>query len=163
MNSGTPMVAGLTRAIWTNAVLATGIVLTALTGLVVGYGSVWFQIGGGPDAEDYRVSAGGYAAAAVVLIVTLPAIVAFRGARILLAGTSVVAALDAVLAVRSVRLAAGTSDPGPGINTALDGFGAVVAMPWTWVLVLLGLAGSALLVSRATTRRLPQGPHSPAR
>jgi hypothetical protein len=158
------MITWLTRAIWTNVVLAVGIVLTALTGVVVGYGPVWFQIGGsGPDAEDYRVSAGGYAAAAVVLLVSLLAVVAFRGARVLLAGTSVAAALLAVLAVRSLRLAAGAYDPGPGMNTALDGIGGVVAMPWTWVLVVLGLLGAARLGSQAATRRSLRGPRSPFR
>lgn len=149
------MVTGLTRAIWTNVVLAAGIVLTALTGFVVGYGSVWFQIGGVPDAEDYRVSAGGYAAAAVVLVAAIPAVVAFRGAEVLLAGTAVVAALYLVLAVRSARLAAAAADRGPGINTALDGIGGVVAMPWTWFLVTLGVAGSARLLRRPATRRSP--------
>lgn len=158
-----PRITWLTRAIWTNAVLATGVVLTALTGVVVGYGSVWFQIGGGPDAEDYRVSAGGYAAAAVVLLLSVPAVRAFHGARALLAGTSVVAAIQAVLAVRSVRLAAEASDPGPGINTALDGMGGVIAMPWTWLLVALGLVGSARLVRQATTRRWPPARRSPSR
>lgn len=77
------MITGLTRAIWTNVVLASGAVLTALTGFVVGYGSIWFQIGGRPDAEDYQVSAGGYAAAAVVLVAAIPAVIAFRGAEVL--------------------------------------------------------------------------------
>lgn len=149
------MITGLTRAIWTNVVLAAGAVLTALTGFVVGYGSVWFQIGGRPDAEDYQVSAGGYAAAAVVLIAVIPAVIAFRGADVLLAGTAVVAALFLVLAVRSARLAAVTDDPGPGMNTALDGIGGVLAMPWAWLLVILGVAGSVRLVRRPATSRSP--------
>lgn len=147
------MATGLTRAIWTNVVLAAGIVLTALTGFVVGYGSVWFQFEGGPDAEDYRVSAGGYAAAAVVLVAAIPAVVAFRGAGVLLPGTAVVAALYLVLAVRSARLAAVAEERGPGMNTALDGIGGVVAMPWAWFLVILGVAGSVRLVRRPATHR----------
>lgn len=147
------MVTGLTRAIWTNVMLAAGAVLTALTGFVVGYGSVWFQIGGRPDAEDYQVSAGGYAAAAVVLVAAIPALIAFRGAEVLLAGTAMVAALYLVLAVRSARLAAVVEDPGPGMNTALDGMGGVLAMPWAWFLLTLGVAGSVRLVRRPATRR----------
>ncbi len=45
------------------------IVGVALNGVVVGYGAIWFQLfGETPDRSDYLVSAGGYAAAAGVLV-----------------------------------------------------------------------------------------------
>ena len=149
-----------TRAIWTNVVLAVCVVMTALTGFVVGYGVVWFQIGGAPDAEDYLISAGGYAAAAALLAVALPALVAFRGPRWLVFGSSWISAMYVVLAVRSALLAAGAEDPGPGINTALDGIGGVGLMPWAWAwaLLALGTAGTWRLVRggvREPTRRSP--------
>ena len=62
---------------WVAAVLAT-----ALNGVVVGYGAVWFQLfGESADAEDYLVSAGGYGAAAVVLLLAVPAILTHRAPR----------------------------------------------------------------------------------
>jgi hypothetical protein len=146
-------------------VLAVCVVLTILTGLVAGYGVVWFQIAGStPDAEDYQMSAGGYATAAALLAAALPALVAFRGPRWLMFGSSWFAALYLVLAVRSTVLASGVDDPGPGINTALDGVGGVVGTPWSWILVLLGLTGTVRLARRPATRRsLPGGFRTRAR
>ena len=154
-----------TRVIWVNVALGVCVVLTVLTGLVVGYGVVWFQIGGStPDAEDYQISAGGYAAAAALLAVSLPALLAYRSARWLVIGASWFASLYLVLAVRSTVLAAEVDDPGPGINTALDGVGGVVGLPWAWVLVLLGLTGALRLARGPATRRwLPGGFRTRAR
>lgn len=144
-----------TRAIWSNVVLAVCVVMTVLTGFVVGYGAIWFQVGGVADAEDYQVSAGGYATAAVLLAISLPALVAFRGPRWLLLGASWFSALYVVLGARSALLASDTDDPGPGINTALDGVGGVIGMPWAWPLLLLGVAGTFSLVRRRA-RELPR-------
>jgi hypothetical protein len=162
---GTAVDVERTRVIWANVALCVCVVLTILTGLVVGYGVVWFQIGGStPDAADYQLSAGGYAAAAALLAVALPALVAYRSARWLVLGASWFAALYLVLAVRSTVLAAEVDDPGPGINTTLDGVGGVVGMPWSWVLVVLGLSGLVRLARRPATRRwLPAGFRTRAR
>jgi hypothetical protein len=143
-----------TRVIWANVALCVCVILTILTGLVVGYGVVWFQIGGSaPGAEDYRMSAGGYAAAAALLAVSLPALVAYRSARWLVLGASWFAALYLVLAVRSTVLAREVDDRGPGVDTMLDGVGGVVGMPWSWVLVVLGLTGLVRLARRPAIRR----------
>ena len=56
--------------------------LSLLTGLAVGWFSVWFQIGGRADREDYLVAASGYGAGAVVVLLGLPGARAARRARL---------------------------------------------------------------------------------
>jgi hypothetical protein len=122
---------------WVGAVAAT-----VLNGVVVGYGAVWFQLfGDTADAEDYAVSAGGYAAAAVVLALAVPAILAHRGPRWLLWPTGAAAVVLGLLAVRSAAISAQTTSGASPMNTAWDGIGGVLWAPWTWALVALGVHG----------------------
>lgn len=127
---------------WMFAVLAT-----TVNGVVVGYGALWFQFfGDTADAEDYAVSAGGYAAAAFVLALAVPAILTHRAAPWLawFAGSS--AAILGLLAVGSILNRADAEPVSSPANTAWDGIGGVIWAPWTWVLVVLGLRGLGLLV-----------------
>ncbi len=92
---------GMTIA-WLGAVAAT-----ALNGVVIGYGAIWFQLfGDSTDAGDYRLSAGGYGAAAVVLALAVPAMLSHGGPRWLVLPTAVLSAVLGALAfgsaVRSV-------------------------------------------------------------
>ena len=120
---------------WVSAVTAT-----AVNGVVVGYGVVWFQLfGETADAEDYLVSAGGYGAAAVVLALAVPGILTHRGPRWLAWVAGMAAAILGLLAASSMA-ASMQAEPGASpISTAWDGVGGVVWAPWTWVLVALGL------------------------
>ena len=139
-----------TRLIWANIGWATAVLLTIGTGFVVGYGSIWFQLfGDRPDAGDYRISAGGYACAAVVLALGAAGILSFRGPP-LLAGASVAfATVYVLLALRSVQLAA-VAEP-DDYDSALDGAGGVIGMPWAWPLVVLGVLGPIRSVRRRTS------------
>ena len=119
---------------------------TLLNGLVVGYGAIWFQLfGDSPDREDYQVSAGGYAAAAVVLALAVPALLTHRGPRRVAPVVGTAAAVLALLALTSAVRAAGDEPAGAVVSTVWDGVGGVVWGPWTWVLVALGLHGLLLL------------------
>ena len=126
---------------WVAAVLAT-----ALNGVVVGYGAVWFQLfGESADAEDYLVSAGGYGAAAVVLLLAVPAILTHRAPRWLVVPTGVAAGLLGLMAVGSVGYSVDAEASHIVSNNAWDGIGGVLWAPWTWALVVLGIRGLYLL------------------
>jgi hypothetical protein len=127
---------------WVLAVLST-----AITGLVVGYGALWFQFGFGPVVEDYQVSAGGYGAAAALLLVSVPALLVARR-RIPAAATTSVAALYVGLSWNSWLAQFDAVHHGLVSNDAWDGIGGVLLSPTTWPLLFLAL--------RAPYRRLRQ-------
>ncbi len=149
--------AGWTLAVW----------FTLLNGIVVGYGALWFQFGGSPDADDYRMSAGGYAAAAAVLLLSLPALLR-RGRSGWLVPVAVVASgvLGSLAAWSALRVGQG---PSYGYWPVLDGVGGVLWAPWTWLMVALGLralsrSGRTRPSTRAPGSRsgTPAGPARPA-
>lgn len=134
---------------WSAAVL-----LTALSGFAWAWFAVSFQLfGDTSDREDYLVAAGSHAATAGVLLLGAVALVAYHGPRWLVAAASTVGALDVMLALGARADAAAAGDPGPGLNTAWDGVGGILAAPWTWPLVVLGLTGAVRLARDAGRRR----------
>ena len=138
----------VTRNTWANVLFASCIALTVLTGVVVGYGVLWFQIGGSsPSVEDYQISAGGYGAAAFVLLVVVPGVLGFARPRVLAVACLVSAAVFALLAARSAALSTKVDDRGLASNSPWDGVGGVLLMPWSLVLVVLGVVGAARLVT----------------
>lgn len=144
------------RPWWAGSAWVLAVVATALNGVVVGYGVLWLQFfGDTPDAEDYTVSAGGYGAAAAVLALAVPAVLAFRGPRWLAFPAGVSAALLGLLALGSAAAAAGAVRDDRPIDTVWDGVGGVLWAPWTWVLVVLGLR--AVLRLLTTTVDDPDG------
>src|SRR3954451_6303958 len=81
---GDHVTGGLRRS-WISAGWIVAVLATAANGVAVGYGSVWVQLfGETADQTDYQVSAGGYAAAAAVLGLAVPAILTHRAPRWLL-------------------------------------------------------------------------------
>jgi len=132
---------------WIGAVTAT-----ILNGVIVGYGAIWLQFfGESADAEDYMVSAGGYAAASVVLVLAAVGILTHRASR-WLAWVSWISALAlGLLAVRSAAASGQAEQVSSPINTAWDGVGGVVWAPWTWVLVAFGIHGLYKLTGRRPT------------
>lgn len=131
---------------WTLAVLST-----AGTGLVVGYGSIWFQLfGDTASAGDYRISAGGYATAAVLLLLAVAALMA-SSRPTLATFTLGVAGLYALQATSSATTAGRAADDGQG--TTLEGIGGVLLSPTTWPLLVL-----SVLVLRRRTRSAPTRP-----
>lgn len=135
------------RNTWANVVFASCITLTVLTGVVVGYGVVWFQIGGsGPSVEDYQISAGGYGAAAFVLLAVVPGVIGFARPRVLAVVCVVSAAVFTLLAARSAALSTEVDERGLASHSPWDGVGGVLLMPWSLVLVVLGVLGVARLV-----------------
>jgi hypothetical protein len=129
------------------------IVGTALNGLVVGYGAIWFQLfGERADRGDYLVSAGGYAAAAAVLVLAAVGVAGLRGPVWAGRASASLAVVLAVLAARSAGIAAGMPED-HGFNGPLDGAGGVLALPWTWPLLVAGVRGAhRLLHSRPRPR-----------
>jgi hypothetical protein len=139
------------RSRWLSAAWVVAIVATAVNGVVVGYGAVWFQLfGETADAEDYAVSAGGYGAAAVVLALAVPALLTHRAPRWLAWPTGLAAALLALAAIGSAAASA-SAEPAPSPTSTLwDGVGGVLWAPWTWVLVGLGIQGLHRRVRRVS-------------
>lgn len=116
----------------------TAATLTALNGIAVGYGALWFQLfGESPDRDDYLVSMGGYAAAALLLAVATvsnllrrwPVWFAYSGGI-----ASAALGLGALVSWSHLRI---VKDPGPGISGVWDGVGGVIALPWSWAIVVL--------------------------
>ncbi len=141
-------------ALAVNAGLAVAVLLTIAGGFVVGYGAVSLQFfGETADSEDYQVSAGGYAAAAVALGLGVAAVLGYARVRWPALLSAAAAAVYLLLAARSAWLAASSTDPGFGINTAWDGVGGVLGMPWTWPLLLFGLTGAVRLVRHGPVRQ----------
>jgi hypothetical protein len=127
---------------WVTAGWIAAVTATAVNGLVVGYGAVWLQLfGDAADAEDYRVSAGGYGAAALVLALGVIAILTHRGPRWLAGAAGAAAAFLGVLAASSAAASARAEPVSSPVDTAWDGVGGVVWAPWTWALFLLAVHG----------------------
>jgi purine-cytosine permease-like protein len=138
------------KSLWVAVGWTAIVVATILTGLVVGYFAVHFQLfGDAADAEDYRVAAGAYGAAAAVLVVGALGILTHPAPRWLTVVALVAAGGLGVLASNSLDSARGAeSDPVP-INTVWDGIGGVLWAPWTWVLVAAGMHGLYVVTRRA--------------
>lgn len=135
------------RRIWVTVGWVGAVTATVLNGIVVGYGAIWLQFfGKTADAEDYAVSAGGDGAAAVVLAVAVPAILAHAGPQWLVWPTSVSAVLLALLAADSADASARAAQSASPIDTAWDGVGGVLWAPWAWALPALGVHGLYRLV-----------------
>lgn len=136
------------RSRWMTTGWIIALLSTMATGLVVGYGVLWFQLGSGPVVEDYQISAGGYGAAAALLLVSVPALLAARR-RMLAAAAGLVAVLYAGLSWQSWLAQFDAVHHGLDSNDVWDGIGGVLLSPTTWPLVFLGL--------RAPYRGLRQG------
>lgn len=146
------------RRVWATVGWVGAVTATLLNGLVVGYGAVWFQLfGDTADAEDYAVSAGGYGAAAVVLALACPAILAHGGPRWLLWPAGLSAVVLGLLTAESAQASAGAEPDGASINTAWDGIGGVLWAPWSWALAALGVHGVYRLL---TQRFMPRATKS---
>lgn len=113
-------------------------ILTAVNGVVVGYGALWFQFFGAlPDRADYLVSMGGYATAALLVALATVSNSLLGGAIWFgYAGPATAAALGigALVSWSHVRI---MEDRVPGISGVWDGVGGVAALPWSWAIVVL--------------------------
>lgn len=148
------MVTAQTRRVWVSVAWISAVTATALNGVLVGYGAVWLQFfGETADAEDYRVSAGGYGAAAVVLILAVIAILTHRGPRRLAWGAAGSAVILCLLAGNSAARAAQAEPTSPPRSTAWEGIGGVLWAPWTWALIALGIHGLYRLASGGKVAR----------
>jgi len=114
--------------------------LTFLNGVVVGYGSIWLQFfGEQADREDYLMSFGGYVAAALVLLISLPSLVRLGAARWALVAVAGLAALLTVLATSSLGTGLSMPPESSPYQHWWDGAGGVVFFPWAWPPIVLGL------------------------
>lgn len=148
------MMSARSRSIWVAVGWVGMVTATVLNGVVVGYGAIWLQFfGETADAGDYIVSAGGYGAAAVVLVMAVPAILAHRGPRWLLWPTGFSAVVLGLLAIRSAETSAHAAEAASPIPTAWEGVGGVMWGPWTWALVALGMHGMCRLLARGDRSR----------
>ncbi len=85
---------------------------------------------------------GGYGAAALVLVLAVPAILHHRAPTWLLWPTVAAAVVLGMLAAGSAAASARADPVSTPLNTAWDGVGGVLWAPWTWALIGLGLHGS---------------------
>ncbi|GAA2124130.1 hypothetical protein GCM10009843_20500 [Nocardioides bigeumensis] len=135
---------------WFPALVVACEIATILNGLVVGWVSVWFQLfGDTADRDDYLVSTGGYAAGAVAGLLGLLALRRLEVTSWVFWLCAVGAGCLVPLALSSLSSAGSADDRGAGIDTWVDGAGGVLALPWTWVVVVLGLLA---LVGRGPRR-----------
>ena len=123
------------RVQWRVAVVAT-----ALNGVVVGYGAVWFQLfGEQADRADHLTSAGGYLGAALVLALaplTLLSPTERRwGGPVGSWWAGAAALLLAVLGLSSLSTGLGMEEPTGPFGGLDDGLGGVVLWPWCWLLL----------------------------
>ncbi|MEV6599304.1 hypothetical protein AB0M36_20985 [Actinoplanes sp. NPDC051346] len=118
---------------------------TAVNGVAVGYGSLWF-LNLSLSRGDYLISGGGYAAAAVVLMFAAVGAAGLRGPLSVVYGSLLLAVVLVALAVRSFMIAADYS-PGASWDSPWDGAGGVLCLPWTWPLLLCGIVGAYRLIS----------------
>ena len=143
------------RRRWVAACWVGAVIAIVVNGVAVGYGAVWLQFFGDvADAEDYAVSAGGYGAAAFVLALAVPAILAHYGPRWLVWPTGASAVVLGVMSARSAEVSMQEEQSAAPMDTVWDGIGGVLWAPWAWVLVALGIQGlyrlSAQLVRERT-------------
>ena len=123
-----------------SVLLGICVVLTVLTGLVVGWlATALMFFGARPTAEDHQVAAGAYGAAAAALLLGAVALRVHGTTRWQVPVSLTSAGVLALLALSSAMEAASSSDPGSGVNQWWDGAGGVLACRWTWPLVVLGL------------------------
>ncbi len=113
---------------------------TFLNGVVVGYGIIWFQLAGSQAGrEEYLMSFGGYAAAALVLLVGLVSVVRLGSARWVVVLVAGLGGLLALLALRSLAIGLGMEDDFGPYQHWWDGTGGVLLLPWAWPPLVLGL------------------------
>lgn len=123
-----------------SVLLGCCVALTLPTGLVVGWLATELMFfGARPTAEDHQVAAGAYGAAAVALALGAVALRVHGTTRWQVPVSLASAAVLAWLAMSSAMDAAASSEPGSGINHWWDGAGGVLACPWTWPLVVMGV------------------------
>jgi hypothetical protein len=127
------------RTLLVSVLTGCSVVLTTLTGLVVGWVPVGFQIAGSrADSDDYAVAAGAYGATTLALLLGAVAFRRWATTTWQLPVTLVLAIVPGLLAVRAVADAT-HAEPGFGMNSWWDGAGGVLACPWTWWLVAVGV------------------------
>jgi hypothetical protein len=131
------------RTLLVSVLTGCSVALTALTGLVAGWFAVGFQIGGSrADADDYAVAAGAYGATTLAVLLGALALRRWATTSWQLPVTLVVAVVPGLLTVRAVADAS-TAQPGSGMNSWWDGAGGVLACPWVWWLVAVGVRALA--------------------
>jgi hypothetical protein len=131
------------RTLLVSVLTGCSVALTALTGLVVGWFAVGFQIGGSrADADDYAVAAGAYGATTLAVLLGALALRRWATTSWQLPVTLVVAVVPGLLTVRAVADAS-MAEPGSGMNSWWDGAGGVLACPWVWWLVAVGVRALA--------------------
>jgi hypothetical protein len=125
---------------WIPALVVTCELLTIATGFVVGYVSVWFQLfGETADREDYLVSMGGYAAGAAAGLIGLLSLRRLAVAPWVFWMCCIGALCLVPLALASYTSAQSAERDSVVISPWTDGAGGVLACPWVWVVVVLGL------------------------
>ena len=133
----------LDRTLLVSVVTGCSVALTALTGLVVGWFAVGFQLAGSrADAADHTVAAGAYGATLLLLLLGALALRRWATTSWQLPVTLVVGVVPGLLMVRAVADAS-MAEPGSGTNGWWDGAGGVLACPWAWWLVAVGVRALA--------------------
>ncbi len=123
------------------SVLTGGAVaLTIPTGLVVGWFAIHLQFFGAvPSASDHAVGAGAYGAATAALLLGALGLQRYGTAVWQLPITLVGAAVLGLLTVTATSDALTSDQVGSATNHWWDGAGGVLACPWTWWLLFVGI------------------------
>lgn len=122
------------------------IICVSLNGVIVGFGAIILVFSGSAQRSDYLVSAGGYGAAATVLVFAAVGAAGLNGPVWAGRAAAAVAVLLAALAVRSAMVASSLADDN-NWNGPLDGIGGVVLVPFSWPLLIAGVRGGYRLAT----------------
>jgi hypothetical protein len=122
------------------------IICVSLNGVIVGVGAIVLVFSGSAQRSDYLVSAGGYGAAATVLVFAVVGVAGLNGPVWAGRAAAAVAVLLAALAMRSAMVASSLADDN-NWNGPLDGIGGVVLVPFSWPLLIAGVRGGYRLAT----------------
>lgn len=137
------------------------IVCVSLNGVIVGLGAIMLGFSGSAQRSDHLVSAGGYGAAATVLVFAAIGVAGLRGPVWAGRAAAAAAVVLAALAGRSAMVASSLADD-DNWNGPLDGIGGVVLVPFSWPLLIAGVRGGYRLAT-GTVRPRPVAPGAAAR
>jgi hypothetical protein len=121
------------------------VVLTVLNVVVLGAFAVHFQLfGETADRADYLTAAGAHGSGAVLMAVAALGAPGLHSRLTAVAG----ACVFALLAVSSYQDSHRAADEGLTFGGLDDGAGGVLALPWTWLLVIISVRRTVHLVAR---------------
>jgi len=134
---------------WVHVVLALGVISGSASILLLGWLSVWFQIGSRADRGDYLIASGFYDFGVLLMLLGALAAWVSRAPRWLTWWCYIGTALFVILTVNAHGKAADEGLLDDRYDTWWGGAGTALLMPWIW-LVPLALVAAVVTRGRAS-------------